>query len=85
MKILSELYRADAGQIMLDGEVVKFSDPRATETDGIAVTHQDLNLAPALRVDENVFLGREPTRFGLVNRRKTHFQDFSCLEIIFAT
>ncbi len=71
MKILSEVYRADVGQIMLDGEVVKYSDPRSMETAGIAVTHQELNLAPALRVAENVFLGREPTRSGFVNRHKT--------------
>lgn len=70
MKILSGVYRADAGCILLDGEVVKFADPRAAEAAGIAIIYQELNLVPALSVAENVFLGREPTRFGVVDRRK---------------
>lgn len=70
MKILSGVYRADAGEILLDGEVVKFADPRAAEAAGIAIIHQELNLVSALSVAENVFLGREPTRFGFVDRRR---------------
>lgn len=70
MKILSGVYRADAGRILLDGEVVKFADPRAAEAAGIAIIYQELNLVPALSVGENVFLGREPTRFGFVDRRQ---------------
>ncbi len=70
MKILSGVYRADAGEILLDGEVVEIADPSAAEAAGIAIIHQELNLVPALSVAENVFLGREPTRFGFVDRRK---------------
>lgn len=70
MKILSGVYRADAGEITLDGQAVKFADPRAAEAAGIAIIHQELNLVPALSVAENVFLGREPTRFGFVNLRR---------------
>jgi len=70
MKILSGVYRADAGRILLDGEVIEFADTRAAEAAGIAIIYQELNLVPALSVAENVFLGREPTRFGIVDRRK---------------
>lgn len=70
MKILSGVYRADAGEILLDGQAVKFASPSAAEAAGIAIIHQELNLVPALSVAENVFLGREPARFGFVNRRK---------------
>jgi ribose transport system ATP-binding protein len=70
MKILSGVYSADAGEILLDGKTVEFASPRAAERAGVAIIHQELNLAPALSVAENVFLGREPTRFGFVDRRK---------------
>jgi ribose transport system ATP-binding protein len=70
MKILSGVYRADEGEILLGGKVVKFADPRAAEAAGIAIIHQELNLVSALSVAENVFLGREPKRFGFVDRRK---------------
>jgi ribose transport system ATP-binding protein len=70
MKILSGVYRADAGEILLDGKAVEFASPRAAERAGVAIIHQELNLAPALSVAENVFLGREPARFGFVDRRK---------------
>src|SRR5262245_12509166 len=70
MKILSGVYRADAGEILLDGKTVEFASPRAAAEAGVAIIHQELNLAPALSVAENVFLGREPARFGFVARRK---------------
>ncbi|MGH9769159.1 MAG: sugar ABC transporter ATP-binding protein, partial [Blastocatellia bacterium] len=70
MKILSGVYRADAGEILLDGEAVEFASPRAAERAGVVIIHQELNLAPALSVAENIFLGREPARFGFVDRRK---------------
>jgi len=70
MKILSGVYQADEGEILLDGKVVNFADPRAAEGAGIAIIHQELNLVSALSVAENIFLGREPTRFGFVDRRK---------------
>jgi ribose transport system ATP-binding protein len=70
MKILSGVYRPDAGEILLDGKTVEFASPRAAEKAGVAIIHQELNLAPALSVAENIFLGREPARFGFVDRRK---------------
>jgi ribose transport system ATP-binding protein len=70
MKILSGVYRADAGEILLDGDIVEFASPRAAAEAGVAIIHQELNLAPALSVAENIFLGREPARFGFVGRRK---------------
>jgi ribose transport system ATP-binding protein len=70
MKILSGVDRADAGQILLDGKVVEFASPRAAESAGVVIIHQEINLVPALSVAENIFLGREPSRFGFVDWRK---------------
>lgn len=68
MKILSGVYQADAGEILLDGAPKKFADPKTAEAAGVAIIHQELNLVSALSVAENIFLGREPTRLGFVNR-----------------
>ena len=70
MKILSGVYRADAGEILLDGKAVEFASPRAAERAGVVIIHQELNLVPALSIAENIFLGREPSRFGFVDRRR---------------
>jgi ribose transport system ATP-binding protein len=69
MKILSGVYRADAGRVLLDGRPVEFRSPRAGERAGVVIIHQELNLVPALSVAENIFLGRAPSRFGFVDRR----------------
>ncbi|NDV11583.1 sugar ABC transporter ATP-binding protein [Crenobacter caeni] len=61
MKILTGLYRADAGQIAVAGETVNIRDPKHAESLGIAIMHQELNLIPELTVAENLFLGREKT------------------------
>lgn len=68
MKILSGVYRPDAGEILLDGKRVAFDNPRAAESAGVAIIHQELNLVPALTVAENIFLGREPARLGFVDQ-----------------
>jgi ribose transport system ATP-binding protein len=68
MKLLSGYHRPTAGEVALDGERMQFRDSNAAEAAGIVLIHQELNLVPDLTVEENVFLGREPHRFGLVDR-----------------
>jgi len=70
MKILAGVQPPDAGQLLLDGrEVVIDSVERALEL-GIALIHQELNLADNLDVGANIFLGREPRRFGLIDKER---------------
>ena len=69
MKILSGVHQADrGGEIRLGGAAVAIPDPAAARALGIVTIHQELALSPNLSVAENVFLGREPRRFGLVDR-----------------
>ncbi len=69
MKILSGVHQADrGGEIRLGGAVISVPDPAAARALGIVTIHQELALSPNLSVAENVFLGREPRRFGLVDR-----------------
>ncbi|MGF6721247.1 ribose transport system ATP-binding protein [Paraburkholderia sp. GAS41] len=67
MKILSGVYQADAGEILIDGKATQIRNTVEAERAGIAIIHQELNLIPQLSVMENMFLGREPSRFGVVD------------------
>jgi ribose transport system ATP-binding protein len=60
MKILGGVYTPDAGEILLDGRPVQITDVEQAQKLGIALIHQELNLAENLDVAGNVFLGREP-------------------------
>lgn len=62
MKVLSGLYTPDRGQILIDGRPVLFHNPKHARDAGIEMVYQDLALAGNLRIYENIFLGREPTR-----------------------
>lgn len=62
MKILSGIYRKDAGRILYQGAEVDIPSPRAAQHLGISMIHQELNLMPHLTLAQNVFIGREPRR-----------------------
>jgi simple sugar transport system ATP-binding protein len=62
MNILCGLVRPDAGEILLQGEPVRFGGPRAAIERGIGMVHQHFMLVPPLSVAENVMLGQEATR-----------------------
>ncbi|MFP4329154.1 MAG: sugar ABC transporter ATP-binding protein [Spirochaetaceae bacterium] len=68
MKILAGVYRADSGDIILEGEAVHIDTPLQAQHLGINLINQELAIATNLTVAENVFMGREPTRFGVLNR-----------------
>jgi ribose transport system ATP-binding protein len=69
MKILSGAYQKSAGQIIFDGNEVEIRNPKHAQTLGISTIYQEFNLIPHLSVGENIFLGREPRRFGLIDQR----------------
>jgi len=68
MKILSGVYSPDEGEIILEGEPVKFHSPAGAKALGIGMIYQELTNMPTLTVAENVFLGRQYTnKFGLID------------------
>ncbi|MFJ1613664.1 sugar ABC transporter ATP-binding protein [Streptomyces sp. NPDC088251] len=69
MKILAGEHAPDAGTLTIDGTPYSFSHPAQAQAAGIGIIHQEFALLPHRTVAENVFLGREPTRYGLVDRR----------------
>ena len=69
IKILTGAYPKDGGHIVLGGQEVSFHTPAAAQAAGIATIYQEVNLVPHLSVAENICLGRQPTRFGVVRWR----------------
>ncbi|WP_145553717.1 sugar ABC transporter ATP-binding protein [Yersinia canariae] len=67
MKCLIGIYHPDEGTIKVRGETVTFNDTLDALHAGIAMIHQELNLVPHMTVAENIWLGREPVQYGLVN------------------
>ena len=67
MKVLAGAYRPDEGQISLGGVPVTFNHPSEAQRAGISIIYQEFNLLPERTVMENIFLGREPHRFGIID------------------
>ncbi len=72
MKVLSGVYPYGSydGDIIYQSEVQRFNGIRASENAGIAIIHQELALIPHLSITENIFLGNEPGRFGVIDWKK---------------
>lgn len=69
MRILSGALAADAGEVYVDGSLFRPRDPLEARRAGIATVYQELSLVPHLTVAQNLVLGVEPTRLGLLDRR----------------
>ena len=67
IKVLTGVYLADAGRIVLDGRPVAFSGPLQAQQAGVSTLYQEINLCPNLSVAENIFIGREPRRAGMIH------------------
>src|SRR6266550_4038472 len=69
IKALTGVYPRDAGTIRFDGVEINPRSPKAAEALGISTVYQEVNLIPHLSVAENICLGRQPTRFGMIRWR----------------
>jgi len=70
IKALTGVYAIDSGSIALEGTDVLFSGPSQAQQAGIATVYQEVNLVTNLTVAENIMLGREPRRLGLIDFRR---------------
>ncbi|MGI6156046.1 MAG: ABC transporter ATP-binding protein [Enterococcus lemanii] len=70
MNMLSGLLEPTSGDILLDGEVVKITSPTKANQLGIGMVHQHFMLVEAFTVTENIILGNEPSRAGILNRKE---------------
>ena len=72
IKILAGVLAKDGGTVRVNSEESDFRTPAGARAAGIAVVYQELSLVPSMTVADNIFLKREPSRFGLVNRKRIH-------------
>ncbi|MCO8270195.1 sugar ABC transporter ATP-binding protein [Actinoplanes sp. TRM 88003] len=71
IKVLTGVYDIDGGEIELAGERVRFTGPLQAQQAGISTVYQEVNLCPNLSVAENIFIGREPRKFGRIQWSET--------------
>ncbi|WP_437681398.1 sugar ABC transporter ATP-binding protein [Sorangium sp. So ce131] len=69
IKLLTGVYAPDAGTLRLGGEVIRPTSPARAEALGISTVHQEISLIPHLSIADNIMLGRQPRRFGLIDQR----------------
>ena len=82
IKVLSGAYQPDAGSVELQGRRIAPRTPREAQHLGISTVYQEVNLLPNLSVSQNIFLGREPKRFGLIRWRDGGFRQRPvCVEL----
>jgi ribose transport system ATP-binding protein len=72
MKILSGAYPPDAGEVFIEGQRVEVFDPRVAQRMGVSIIYQEFNLIPYMNVAQNIFLGRFPMSYGLIDHKKMH-------------
>ncbi|WP_438019121.1 sugar ABC transporter ATP-binding protein [Sorangium sp. So ce315] len=69
IKLLTGVYPPDAGTLRLGGASIRPTSPRHAESLGISAVHQEISLIPHLSIADNIMLGRQPRRFGLIDQR----------------
>jgi ribose transport system ATP-binding protein len=80
IKMLSGAYQPDSGRVLVEGEEVRIHGAQDSERLGIATIYQEFNLVPDLTVAENIFLGRQPRRYGLIDRKTMEAEAAELLE-----
>jgi monosaccharide-transporting ATPase len=70
IKIMTGAYRRDGGRVLLEGREVNFRSPEEAQEQGVVAVYQEVNLLMFRTVAENIFLGREPRRFGLIDWKR---------------
>ncbi|MEO9338222.1 galactofuranose ABC transporter, ATP-binding protein YtfR [Mesorhizobium sp. SB112] len=70
IKILTGVYQLDSGAVTIDGKPVTVRDTLHAQQLGIGTVYQEVNLLPNLSVAENLYIGRQPKRFRLIDRRQ---------------
>src|SRR5437588_9925056 len=67
IKVVTGAYRRDSGDMLLEGRPIDPRSPLEAQQLGISTVYQEVNLIPTLSVAENIFLGRQLTRFGRID------------------
>ncbi|PKM49342.1 MAG: D-xylose ABC transporter ATP-binding protein [Firmicutes bacterium HGW-Firmicutes-7] len=82
IKILSSAYKKEAGQIFVNGVEVDFKSPKEAIDNGVSVIYQEFNLNPHMAVYENIYLGKEHLRKGLINKKESIIESEKYMKLI---
>ncbi len=82
MKVLAGVHKQDEGQLLVDGEEFEIQRFQDAQAKGISLIHQELNLAANLTIGANIFLGREPLKYGLIDDAKIRKDAVKYLEAV---
>jgi galactofuranose transport system ATP-binding protein len=66
IKVLTGVYSLDEGTVEMEGRPISVHSPQESQAAGISTVYQEVNLCPNLTVAENIFIGREPKKFGRI-------------------
>jgi len=80
IKVLTGVYAPDSGTITMEGEQIRPASTQDAQRLGISTVYQEVNLCPNLSVAENIFIGRYPRKFGMVDWRAMRTQAAALLE-----
>lgn len=72
IKVLTGLYQRDGGEILYESKPFNAACPQEANAVGISTLYQEVNLIPDLSVAENIYIGREPKKFGRIDWKKIH-------------
>ena len=72
IKALTGVYERDSGEIFFDGKPFSVSSPMEAQEKGVSTVYQEINLVPNLSVTENLLLGHQPTKRGLIDWQSSH-------------
>ena len=67
IKVITGVYKKDTGSILLQGKEIEPKSPHDAQALGISTVYQEVNLIPTLSVAENIYLGRQPKRWGIID------------------
>ena len=70
IKVLTGVYTRDAGVITLNGQTIAPHNTGDAQAMGIGTVYQEVNLLPNMSVADNLYIGREPRRFGMIDRKR---------------
>ncbi|MBI5160616.1 MAG: sugar ABC transporter ATP-binding protein [Micrococcales bacterium] len=70
IKVLTGVYQPDEGELRFAGAPVRFAQPLDAQRAGVSTIYQEVNLIPLMSVAQNIYLGREPRRLGLIDYRR---------------
>ncbi len=70
IKVLTGVHKHDSGEMLLEGKPIRPDSPLAAQKLGISTVYQEINLCPNLSVAENIFVGKQPMKFGRIDWKK---------------